>query len=130
MGLLPNVLYIIRKPEPLGTEFKTVGCPETGMIVAIEIQHGKNGMKDQAYVSGLGVMAACTVHLAEVCCIDDGVKEVVNGDAWFGSVRFAVALGEHGKSAVLQIKTGHGLFPKKWVAYIFYSKGRLQMVFC
>ena len=27
--------------------------------------------------------AVCTIHLAEVCCIDDGIKEVVKGDVWF-----------------------------------------------
>jgi len=53
-----------------------MGCPETGMIVAIKIQHGKTGMKDQAYVSKLGATAVmCMVHLAEVCCIDDSVMQ-------------------------------------------------------
>ena len=40
-GRLPNISYIIRKPEPLGMEFKTVCCPITGVMTYIEIQRGK-----------------------------------------------------------------------------------------
>ena len=39
-GGLPNISYIIRKPEPLGTEFKTVCCPATGVMTYMEIQRG------------------------------------------------------------------------------------------
>ena len=38
---LPNISYIIQKPEPLGTEFKTVCCPVTGVMTHLEIQRGK-----------------------------------------------------------------------------------------
>ncbi len=31
-GGLPNISFILRKPEPLGTEFKSMGCSETGKI--------------------------------------------------------------------------------------------------
>ena len=41
-GGFPNISYIIRKPEPLGTEFKTVCCPVTGVMIQIEIQRGTN----------------------------------------------------------------------------------------
>jgi len=36
----------------------------------------------------------------------------VQDDAWFGSVKVASALAKQGYKAVLQIKTGHGLYPK------------------
>jgi hypothetical protein len=29
-GGLPNTSFILRKPEPLGTEFKSMACSETG----------------------------------------------------------------------------------------------------
>jgi hypothetical protein len=29
-GGLPNISFILRTPEPLGTEFKTMACSETG----------------------------------------------------------------------------------------------------
>ena len=40
---------------------------------------------------------------------------VIKGDAWFGSVKAAAALAEEGTEAVLQVKTGHSLFPKKFI---------------
>jgi hypothetical protein len=30
-GGLPNILFILQKPEPLGTEFKCMACSETGI---------------------------------------------------------------------------------------------------
>ena len=43
-GNLPNISYIIRKPRPLGTKFKCAGCPETGVILGLEVQEGKERM--------------------------------------------------------------------------------------
>lgn len=40
-GGLPNISYIIRKPEPLGTEFKSVCDPVTGVVTHLEIQRGE-----------------------------------------------------------------------------------------
>ena len=40
-GGLPNISYIERKPEPLGTEFKTSCCPVTGVMTRMEIQRGE-----------------------------------------------------------------------------------------
>jgi hypothetical protein len=39
----------------------------------------------------------------------------VQGDAWFGSVRAAAALGAKGHRAVLQVKNNSGLFPKSFI---------------
>ena len=43
-GNLPNISYILRKPKPLGTEFKCVACAKTGIMLGIEVQEGKNNM--------------------------------------------------------------------------------------
>lgn len=64
-GGLPNISFILRKPEPLGTEFKITCCGETGIILFIEIQRGKDGMKHQTHHSRLGATAACSVRMAE-----------------------------------------------------------------
>ena len=40
-GGLPSIRHIIRKPEPLGIEFKIVYCPSAGAIARLEIQRGK-----------------------------------------------------------------------------------------
>ena len=44
-GNLPHLSNILRNPEPLGTEFKTVACSVTGYLIFIEVQRGKEGVK-------------------------------------------------------------------------------------
>ena len=64
-GGLPNITYILRKPEPLGTEFKNGCCSKTGVMTFMELQRGKNGMKEAQYNRELGATAGCTVRLSE-----------------------------------------------------------------
>ena len=145
---LPNISYLIRKPEALGkslgllfifftfiivltefmlfiplcfttigTELKDIAYCKLGCILALEIQHGKVGMRDQRHVTQLGAAAACTLHLMEEAkepSIGDSLSGV-QGDAWFGSVHAAGALGEAGYKAVLQVKTNSGLYPKVFI---------------
>ena len=40
-GSLPNVSHIVRKPELLGAEFKSVHCLVTRVMTHLEIQRGK-----------------------------------------------------------------------------------------
>jgi hypothetical protein len=65
LGGLPNISFVVRKPEPLGTEFKTSACPITEVMTMMEIQRGKEGMKDKRYNRELGVTTGCTLHLLE-----------------------------------------------------------------
>ena len=44
-GNLLHLSTIFRKPEPLGTEFKTVACSVIGALLFIEVQRVKEGMK-------------------------------------------------------------------------------------
>jgi hypothetical protein len=37
-GSLPNISFILRKPEPLGTEFKCAACPIIGIMKCLDIQ--------------------------------------------------------------------------------------------
>ena len=49
-GNLPNISYILRKPEPLGTELKTVASTgSNGPIIYAEIQEGKDAMKTKSF---------------------------------------------------------------------------------
>jgi hypothetical protein len=71
-------------------------------------------MRAQRHCAALVATAACTLRLIEVAAEgQDQNGDGVRGDAWFGSVKAAVVLAKAGYKAVLQIKTGHGLFPKK-----------------
>ena len=62
-GNLPHLSYIFRKLDPLGTEFKTVACYVTGVLLLIEVKRGKEGMKDSRYQQDLGATAACTKRM-------------------------------------------------------------------
>ena len=64
-GNLPHLSYILRKPEPLDTKFKTVAFSVTGDLLFIEVQRGKEGMKDICYQQELGANAACTKRMME-----------------------------------------------------------------
>ena len=97
-----------------GTEFKNIACCKIGCLLALEIQRGKEGMRMQRHCDELGATAACTLRLMEEVQRDDvRTGAGLRADAWFGSVKSAVALAKKGYKAVLQVKTGHGLFPKK-----------------
>ena len=100
-----------------GTEFKVLACPVTGCLMVLELQRGKAGMSTAQYQDSLGATAACTVRLLESSISDDDDRiHTVQGDAWFGSVRAAAALGAKGHRVVLQVKNNKGLFPKDFIA--------------
>ena len=48
LGGLPNITYIHRKPKPLGTEMKTMCDCATGVMVYMEVQEGKNAMREKS----------------------------------------------------------------------------------
>ncbi len=73
-------------------------------------------MPDQPHHRELGATASCSLRLAKarLACRDQqrcGIK----GDSWFGSVKACLALLNHGVESVFQIKTGHKLYPKKFI---------------
>ena len=60
-GELPNISYVKRKPEPLGTEVKNIVDGISGSMLWIEIQEGKERMKNKEF-QNLGSTAACTLR--------------------------------------------------------------------
>ena len=63
-GGLPNISFVLRKPEPLGTEFKTVCCATTGVMSYMEIMRGKEGIEILPQQIELVGTAACTVRIS------------------------------------------------------------------
>ena len=94
-----------------GTEFKCIACPITGVMLFLEIQRGKDGMKDQLHHRALGATAGCTVRMSERCAQVKGVK----ADAWLGSVLTCVELVTRGYECIFQVKQNHGQFPKDYI---------------
>ena len=103
-SLLPYISYIIRKPTPLGTEYKVAVCTATGIMCYLEIQRGATPMRLKSFVSNVGSTAACSLRLTigSVHCglaTREGVEameadrpHLIIADSWFGSVRLAESM--------------------------------------
>jgi hypothetical protein len=94
LGGSPNISYMLRKPEPLGTEFKTSVCPILNVMTYMEICEGKEFMKTRLFQKELGGTTVCAVCMAQGTCQTsiDGFVEVVKGDSWFGSVKSVIEI--------------------------------------
>ena len=96
-GNLLHLSYIFRKPDPLGTEFKTVACSVTGALLFIKLQRGKEGMKNTRYQKELGATAACTKRMMEETrgigqkSKKEGPKDCFLFDSWFALKKAAEA---------------------------------------
>ena len=69
-GNLPHLSWIMRKPEPLGTEFKSVSEAVTGVMMALEITRSKDDDTSEKYddiVPKLGVSTKVSLRLAQEC---------------------------------------------------------------
>ena len=101
-----------------GTEFKATACSETGIIIHLEIQEGKDAMKNKEYVGELKSQAACTKCLVMASASSNGhdqediVVDAFVGDSWFASVETALALMKEGYEFGGIVKTAHSGFPK------------------
>ena len=118
-GGLPFRSYIMRKPKPLGTEFKVLCDASTGVFLYIEIQEGKDTKRAKPYSSDLGGCAGCTMRRLEAPCKPGST---LIGDSWFGSVRAAVEAGKREVEFVGVVKTAHSLFPKAWLEQTLKDK--------
>jgi hypothetical protein len=107
-GGLPVLTYVQRKPEPLGTEFKCVADAETGIMLFLEVQRGKEGMRQEKYYKEHGTTMSCTIRLVEGTSYHGQLeeermraknikrKEITVGDSWFASVNVAEEMAVRG----------------------------------
>ena len=96
-------------------------CPVTGVMTFLEVQMGKDYMKDTEHFEELGATASCSLRASTAVTQrkeDEAPVELVLGDSWFGSVKAAVAQAKAGFECIFQIKTNHSLFPKKQIEEI------------
>ena len=130
-GLLPNISYVGRKPEPLGTEFKVVCDSETGIMIFIEIQRGKKGMESVKHNNTMLKTAACTARLiegtrneeesleglgtVEIEDENEKKKDTYYADAWFGSVDAVLAAMDRQSHLVCVVKTNTNRYPKNYI---------------
>ena len=123
-GGLPNISFVERKPEPLGTEFKNVCCGITGIMLGLEIQRGKYNEVPLTH-SDLNATNAVSLRLAQLSARtgqekpdeDNGnpPSDLFQGDSWFASIPTVENIVEEGHRFKKLIKTAHSLFPLKWL---------------
>ena len=119
-GGLHNISFIRRKPEPLGTEFKTSVCPITRVLGFVEIQKGKVTMKDKKYYQELGAGASCVKRIALATDENDpAFPPILVADAWFGSVKSVVEVAR---------SEGREEDEKNHVNVSLLSKDRIQCI--
>ena len=116
-GGLPNLSFVARKPEPLGTEFKNSACPVLGVMRHIEIQRGKDGMRHQEHNTTMGATSECTIRLLERSIPDSEKLErfYIQGDSWFGSINTCAEVAKRKREGVFQIKQYKTLFPMDFI---------------
>ena len=92
------------------------------MMVWIELQRGREGMRAADYSASSGVTAACTMRGARDSKRysgddeEDDPNEVFFGDSWFSSVETVCQLWNRFKCRYGGIlKTNHSRFPKAWI---------------
>ena len=118
---LSHLSYIFRKPDPLGNKFKTVACSVTGALLFIELQRGKEGMKDSRYQQDLGSTSACTKRMMDKTkgigqkSKKEGPKYCFLFDSWFVSKKAAEAEMEIGAELIGTVKTNTKLFYKETI---------------
>ena len=127
-GGIAHLSFVERKPEPLGTENKTVCEGTMGLCVYLEIQKGKIAMARKKWCRTYKATTACTVRMVDKMGLkehegdltDDpdrwygnkDKKRCVYADSWFASVETAMALKkELGCHFTGPIKTAHKYYP-------------------
>jgi hypothetical protein len=88
LGWLPNIIFILRKPKPIGTEFNTSVCPKVNIMTHMELCEGKECMLNKPFHVKLDGTAACTGRLAQGTSqlYINNRTELVMGDLWFSQV--------------------------------------------
>ena len=123
----------MRKPEPLGTEFKNIVDGMSGIMLWLEVQEGKQRMSKLPHTKELGGTAACVVRGVEAMQDhqyvddldlptnddDDAPHEkkpfLFFGDSWFGSIKAVSEVRKLGHHACFNIKNGHSRCPKAFL---------------
>ena len=116
-------MKIKRKPRPIGNEIKDLADARSCIAVKLELNEGKETMREKEHVPKDGATCATTLHLRTDF---HGTGRIA--DSWFGSVKTAIALKQSGLYSIMIVKTAHKRFPREaldshnleigeWVAY-------------
>ena len=122
---LTGKVKILRKPRPVGNEIKDMSDARSNIIIKIELNEGKEKMREKDHVLEYGATTAAVLRLTKDY---RGSGRTVIADSWFGSVKSASALMNAGLYSIMLVKTAHKNYPREllneselergeWVAY-------------
>ena len=117
---MPHKTKIIRKPEGVGAEMKSLCCGTTGILLRLDIMEGKERQQVKKYHREYGEGTAVLCRLTEPYF---GTGRTIVADSAFSSVKALVALLGYGLYFMGMVKTAHKLFPKKFIKD--WSDGKL-----
>lgn len=95
----------------------------SGALLVIEVQEGKERMRNKRYAKQHGCTAACVLRLADASeysgqnCTErkeaheERIREQFDGDSWFASVALADEMSERCREFVGPVKTNHKYCP-------------------
>lgn len=115
-----KLMFIPRKPTPLGFMLKTIVDTMTCILLNAEIVEGADEDAGKEFNEEWGKSTGCTLRL---CKPWHGKARVVIGDSWFGSYKTGVALLKHGTFFVGNVKTAHKHFPKAHLKGVVKKRG-------
>ena len=111
---IPHLTKIARKPQGVGAEMKAVACGDSGMLLGLDIQEGKERNSQKKYVAAYGAGAAVVLLLCEHWL---GVYRIVVVDSACASRKLLIALlALFGMAMMGAVKTASTGFPKKWLS--------------
>ena len=123
-GNLPHLSYILRKPEPLGTELKVSMCTELQIMKHLFLCRKKD---DKTNVSKYETETKKKTAQVSLELMSHSIKtnqtenelrtqELFLGDAWFSSIDLAILTKtEHNSNYIGVVKTNHSRYPKKFL---------------
>ena len=107
-GGLSNASFILRKFEPLGNKLKIVCCAKTGVMTFMEIMMGERGMKRMKGMPLQNEVSRTTARNARISMGSKqpySDKDLIIGDAWFGSVKDASVISSIHFSGILKVNS-------------------------
>ena len=110
--VLPHKTKIVRKPEGVGAELKSLCDGESGILLHLEIMEGKDTRGVKEFSDRYPSSIALTLRITKKYF---GTGITVHADSAFSSVACAIALASRGLYFMGCVKTATKMFPKKYL---------------
>ena len=112
MFVLPHKTKIVRKPEGVGAELKSLADGESGILLHLELMEGKEAQAAKEFCDEYPSSIAMTLRIVKHY-FNSG--RTLHADSAFSSVSCAIALRERGLFFLGCVKTASKRYPKKYL---------------